>query len=182
MSVYFDQNRYIDVFMRVVDMRQFVSEGSMPDVPKSNQIILCHTSLWMMIPILSSTDDMFKFNLLLNMTFSMLHWNHFEQGSKYQFLDRMFSCMTLLYLTFRSTLVPLFPVVIFFLLGSYFWQSQLFGCHLFFHLLFRMSAFYWCCMYCNHFNHALWLLYFCLHALHILYLWLEVTVSTVKEV
>ena len=160
-------------------MRRFDRGVLMPDVPKQNQIILCHTSLWMMIPILSSTDDIFKFNLLLNMTFSMLHWNHFEHKSSYQFLDRMFSVITVFYLTCRSTLTPVLPVMIFFLLGSYFWHSQLFQCHLCFHLLFRMTAFYWCCAYCNHLNPALWFLYFCLHGLHILLLW-QVNVDSVK--
>lgn len=154
----------------------------MPNVPKCNQIILCHTSLWMMIPILISTDNVFKFNLFLNMVFSILHWNRFEQGSKYQFLDRMFSIMTLFYLTCRSNPIPLPFTVVLYAIGSHFWQYSLFRFHLCFHLLFRMVGFYWCCMYCNHTNQALWWLYLCLHMLHISYLWLGVEFSSVKYV
>ena len=158
------------------------SNTRMSNLPRRNQIILCHTSLWMMIPILVSRDDFFKFNLLLNMIFSMLHWNHFNNGSKFQFLDRMFSIITLSYLTCKSNPRPLPGVMILFIIGSYFWHLKEFKYHLCFHLLFRMTAFCWCCMYCNHVNQAVWMLYLCLHVLHIVYLLMNVQNTCIKYI
>ena len=154
----------------------------MSTLPRRNQIILCHTSLWMMIPILVSKDDFFKFNLLLNMIFSILHWNNFRNGSKFQFLDRMFSVITLLYLTCKSNPIPLPGIIILFSTGSYFWHFNQFKYHLCFHLLFRITAFYWCCMYCNHINESLWILYFCLHVLHIIYLSINIQLNSIKYI
>ena len=140
----------------------------MHPVPPQYTHILWQTSMWMLIPCYLSQDPIFTLTIRCTFIFSILHWYHYQMGSTYQFMDRLFSCLTLTILAFRSsTIIPLFPVTTCFLIGHHYRTKGFFQHHLFYHLLFRMGAFFWCCQYCHHTDLHLWLTYTVLYVAHV---------------
>lgn len=140
-------------------------------VPEKNTRILFQTSVFMLIPLYYSLDNIFTLFLVFNFIFSCLHWNFYKNGSIFQDLDRGSAFLTLFYLILRSsTWFPLPWIISFFLIGHFHRIRCRFMQHLFFHLLFRAAFFCWCCHYSQHLSPMQLLLYSTLYILQITFL------------
>lgn len=141
-------------------------------VPPPSRRVLAHTSVFMIVPFLTSTDPLFTMCIALTCAFSVLHWGKYRVGSVYQALDRAFSAMTIGILVCRSSILVPLPVLLgFFLAGRYCHNRGLFDYHLPLHLTFRGVAFWWCCHYCDHLDPATFAVYILIYIAQAYYIY-----------
>ena len=143
-------------------------------IPKKNCNIFKFTSLWMLIPIYNSYNTiyyLFSYNLILNMIFSLIHWNYYKYNSLYHNLDRILSTNTLLIINLNTNNKILylltFAVIIFHYKGKHSMLNNNYYEQLLNHLIFRYIAFWKCYLYINQFNYYYFKLYSILYILSI---------------